>query len=131
MVSTVTNVQEEILSGLNNVLGWLPESECDDDNPVGRTVPRRLVERDSPGLAGTDYWTLLNMAEEMQSLDPKMNYDSLLIIGDEVWNFTNGQRTVNDIAFAIGAEFGFDLEPKHVLTLFRGLEQQGYVALDS
>ena len=131
LVSTVTNVQEEILSGLNNVLGWLPESERDDDNPVGRTVPRRLVERDSPGLAGTDYWTLLNMAEEMQSLDPKMNYDSLRIIGDEVWNFTNGQRTVNDIAFAIGAEFGFDLDPKHVLTLFRGLEQQGYVALDS
>ena len=69
------------------------------------------------------------MAEEMHARDPKMRYDSLRIIGDEIWNFADGVRSVSDIADAVGAEFDFDLEPRHVLKLFQGLASQGLVSL--
>ena len=60
-----------------------------------------------------------------------MRYDSLRIIGDEIWNFADGRRSVNEIADAVGAEFDFDLEPRHVLELFQGLAHQGYVSLSA
>ena len=128
--STKDQVQLEITDRLQQTVGWLQ-----DDNPVpvefpaGNVVPKRLVERDAPGLAGTGYWDQVQMAEEVHARDPKMRYDSLRIIGDEIWNFADGVRSVNDIADAVGAEFDFDLEPRHVLKLFQGLASQGFVSL--
>ena len=92
-------------------------------------MPKRLIERDPPGLAGTPYWDLYQMTEEMKQRDSKMIYDSIRVIGDEVWNWADGKRTVNDIAAGIGAEFDFDLESRHVLKLFQGLESKGFVSL--
>ena len=128
--STKDQVQLEIADRLQQTVGWLQ-----DDNPVpvefppGNVVPRRLIERDAPGLSGTGYWDQVQMAEEVHARDPKMRYDSLRIIGDEIWNFADGVRSVNDIADAVGAEFDFDLEPRHVLKLFQGLASQGFVSL--
>ena len=45
-----------------------------------------------PDLAGIGYWDLVQMAEEMHARDSKMRYDSLRIIGDEIWNFADGVR---------------------------------------
>ena len=128
--STKDQVQKEIADRLQQTMGWLEgDSPTPDEFPLGNVVPERLLERDAPGLAGTGYWDLVQMAEEMHTKDPKMRYDSLGIIGDEIWNFTDGNRSVNDIADAVGAEFDFDLEPRHVLKLFQGLASQGFVSL--
>ena len=128
--ATNGEVQKEIADRLRQTLDWLQDdSPVPDEFPPGNTVPKRLIERDAPGLVGTGYWELVQMAREMNARDPKMRYDSLRIIGDEIWNFTDGERSVNDIADAVGAEFDFDLEPRHVLKLFRGLADQGFVSL--
>ena len=130
LASTSEQVQKEIEDRLAQTLGWLQDDESSsDDFSPGNAVPKRLIERDAPGLAGTAYWDLVRMAEEMQARDPNMRYDSLRIIGDEIWNFADGRRSVNDIADAVGAEFDFDLDPSHVLELFQGLAGQGYVSL--
>ena len=128
--STATSLQEAIDARLAEATGWLGgDGGVSDGYEPGEVVPRRLAERDPPTLYGTGYWDLYHMAEEMQARDPKMRYDSLRIIGDEVWNFADGTRTVNQIAGAIGAEFDFDLEPRHVLKLYQGLEREGLVSL--
>ncbi len=128
--STRDDVQEEIADRLQQTLGWLQDdSPVSDEFAPGNVVPRRLIERDAPGLAGTGYWDLVRMAEEMHARDPNMRYDSLRIIGDEIWNFTDGHRTVNDITDAVAAEFDFDLDPQHILNLFQGLANEGYVSL--
>ena len=130
--STKDQVQKEIADRLRQTISWLRDDRpVSDEYPPGNVVPKRLIERDAPGLAGADYWDLVQMAEEMHARDPKMRYDSLRIIGDEIWNFTDGRRSVNDIADAIGAEFDFDLEPRHVLKLFQGLANQGFVSLST
>ena len=130
--ATSSAVQKEIGDRLEEVGGWLTNgaSAAEEFTP-GNVVPRRLVKRDAPGLAGTGYWDLYTMWQEMEARDPKMRYDSLRIIADEIWNFVDGKRSVNDIAEAIGSEFDFDLESRHVLKLFEGLVSEGFVALDS
>ena len=120
--------QQGIADTLKEVSSLLREEE-DVDFPAGKVVPKRLIERDPPGLAGTPYWDLYQMTEEMKQRDSKMIYDSIRVIGDEVWNWADGKRTVNDIAAGIGAEFDFDLESRHVLKLFQGLESKGFVSL--
>ena len=130
--STSAAIQKEIGDRLTEVSSWLSsDAGAPEEYAPGNVVPRRLVMRDAPGLAGTDYWDLYDMWQEMEGRDPKMRYDSLRIIGDEIWNFVDGKRSVNDIAAAIGAEFDFDIESRHVLKLFQGLVKEGFVALDN
>ena len=134
--ATKKQVQGEIEERLRQVTGWLKDGDAvDEDYALGEgyaaaeVIPRKLIERDAPGLAGTAYWDLVKMAEEMHDRDPNMRYDSLRIIGDEIWNFADGSRSVNEIADAVGAEFDFDLEPRQILKLFQGLAGQGFVSL--
>ncbi len=130
LTSAAEQIQADIGHRLEQAIGWLGDAQEDAAYTPGNAVPSRLVERDPPGLAGTAYWDLYRMSEEMHARDPKMLYDSLRIIADEVWNFTNSARSVNEIAWEIGAEFDFDLEPRHVLTLLQGLEREGFIRLD-
>jgi hypothetical protein len=50
------------------------------------------------------------------------------VIADEMWNWTDGKRTVNEISAGIGAEFDFDLESRHILKLFQGFESKGLIS---
>ena len=113
------------------MLDSLPEATPEEEFAPGEVVPKRLIDRDAPGLAGTDYWTLIRMSEEMTSRDPRVRFDSLRIIGDEIWNLTDGRRSVNEVSNAISAEFNFDLESRHILELFQGLSREGFVALEN
>ena len=128
--STKERLQGEIQQTLLDVSSLL----FDEPTPNfgdGNVIPKRLIERDPPGLAGTGYWDLYRMTEEMKERDPKMIYDSIRVIGDEIWNWADGKRSVNDIAARIGAEFDFDLESRHILTLYQGLAAMGFVELAS
>ncbi len=129
--TTKAQLQQRIEDRLSDVLGSLPEAAPEEEFAPGTVVPSRLIERDAPGLAGTDYETLIRMSEQMNARDPRVRYDSLRIVGDEIWNLTNGRRSVNEIANAISAEFNFDLEPNHILELFEGLSREGFVDLES
>ncbi len=130
--STKDAMQRDIGTRLEEVSGWLKNGTSEPEKfAAGEVVPRRAYERDAPGLAGTGYWEQYDMAEEMEARDPKIRYDSLRIIGDEIWNFVDGKRTVNEISDAIGAEFDFDLDSRHVLKLFQGLANSGFVSLDA
>ena len=130
--ATSDAIQRDIGERLGEVSGWLKNGTSEPEKfAAGEVVPRRAYERDAPGLAGTGYWDLYNMAEEMGARDPKVRYDSLRIIGDEIWNFVDGKRSVNEISEAIGAEFDFDLESRHILKLFQGLADRGFVILDA
>ena len=129
--TTKNQLQKRIQDRLAEVLDSLPEAAPEEEFAPGEVVPKRLIDRDAPGLAGTDYWTLVHMSEQMNARDPRVRFDSLRIIGDEIWNLTNGRRSVNEVSNAISAEFNFDLEPRHILELFQGLSREGYVALEN
>ena len=131
IAAVITKLQSRIKKRLSEVLKWLPKVAPSKAFDGGKVIPSRTVRRNGPGLAGTSYSALLRMSEEMNARDRRVRYDSLRIIGDEVWNFTDGERSINEISDAIRAEFDFDLHPRHILELFEGLEREGYVKLDS
>jgi len=127
--ATMNQMQTEIGDRLEQTSGWLQDGSPEpDDFAPGEVVPKRGVNR-RVGLSGVDYLDLITMAEEMEARDPKMRYDSLRIIGDELWMFIDGKRTVNQIAEAIGAEFDFDLEPRHILKIVQGMAKEGLVTV--
>jgi hypothetical protein len=125
--TTSERLQQDIADTLKEVSSLL-QDEQEMEFPAGNVVPKRMVERDPPGLAGTPYWDLYQMTEEMKQRDSKMIYDSIRVIADEAWNWADGKRTVNEITAGIGAEFDFDLEGRHILKLFQGLESKGLVS---
>ena len=72
----------------------------------------------------------MQIADAMADQDPKIIFDSLRPLGDEFWNFADGQRTVAEIAEAVCFEFGFDLSPSLFLPLVDGMERAGIIAID-
>jgi hypothetical protein len=127
--AVITKLQNRIKKRLSEVLKWLPNVTPNKAFDGGKVIPTRTVRRNGPGLAGTSYSALLRISQEMNARDRRVRYDSLRIIGDELWNFTDGERSINEISDAISAEFDFDLHPRHILELFEGLEREKYVKL--
>ena len=127
--AAATALKAEIAARVEAESRWLSGEDQADPFPDGDVVPSRLVKRSAPGLSGTSYPDLVAIAEEMARRDPRFNFHASRIVGDEMWNFTDGKRTVNQIAEMIGFEFEYDIDPRHILRLFKGLERAGLVAL--
>lgn len=127
--ATMNDMKAEIQDSLEKTVGWIQGGGPEPDEfPAGDVVPKRAVDRRVP-LSGVDYLDLMTMAEEMEARDPKVRFDSLRIIGDELWMFVDGKRTVNQISDAIGAEFDFDLDPRQILKIVQGMAEEGLLTL--
>lgn len=94
------------------------------------TIPHRTSDGIAPGVAGLTYDELTALVSAMQGEDAAVNWESLRIFGDELWNLADGRRTVAEIGEAICVEFGFRLEARHFLRLARGLEGAGLFRLE-
>ena len=68
--ATKDQLQKRIQDRLAEVLNSLPEATSEEEFAPGKVVPKRLIDRDAPGLAGTDYWTLLRMSEGNECSGP-------------------------------------------------------------
>jgi hypothetical protein len=92
-------------------------------------VPARAVDGVAPGVVGLSFDQTAALVEAMQAEDAHVNWETLRIFGDELWNLANGHRTIAEIAKATCLEFGFDVSARHFETIARGLERAGYFAL--
>jgi hypothetical protein len=92
-----------------------------------QTVVRRRHEGPGSAMAGTSYPELIDLVERMRARDPRVIFDSLRPMGDEIWNMIDGERTFGEIVEAVCLEFGFDLPPEHFLPLLEGLVTSGAV----
>ncbi len=127
--AAANTLKAEITDRVQAELQWVPSGRRRRTFRDGEVVPVRNVERSAPGLAGTSYEDLVEITGEMSARDPRFNFHASRIVGDEMWNLTNGERTVNRIAEVIGFEFDYDIDPGHILTLFQNLERAGHVTL--
>lgn len=89
-------------------------------------IPRRAVDGVAPGVVGLTYDEMAALVDAMRADDQAVNWETLRILGDELWNLADGRRTLAEIGEAICFEFGFHLSPDHFLTLARGLEKAGH-----
>jgi len=74
---------------------------------------------------------LAALVAAMAGEDANVNWETLRLLADELWNFTDGRRTIADVADAIGFEFGLRIRPDHLAALARGLERVGALTLEA
>ncbi len=91
--------------------------------PGARIIPHRMVDGVPPGVVGLTYDDMAGLVAAMRAEDARINWETLRIFGDELWNFADGRRSISEIADAVCHEFGFDVRADHFLTLARGLEK--------
>jgi aminopeptidase YwaD len=95
-----------------------------------RVVPRRKPAQLSPGVVGLGYDEMARLVEAMRAEDEGVNWETLRIFGDELWNFSDGRRTIGEIAHAVCVEFGFQVHPKHFLMLAEGFQRANLLTLE-
>ena len=61
-----------------------------------QTVVRKRHEGPGSALTGTSYPDLVGLVEHMRKRDPRVIFDSLRPMGDEIWNMIDGERTVEE-----------------------------------
>jgi hypothetical protein len=86
-----------------------------------QTVVRKRHEGPGSALTGMSYPELVALVEQMKERDPRVIFDSLRPIGDEIWNMIDGERTIAEVVEDTCLEFGFDLPPELFLRLVEGL----------
>jgi len=106
------------------------ESFGERSSEADEIVPCHPADRLPPGVVGLSYDEQAELVDAMRGEDARVNWETLRIISDELWNFADGTRTLRDIADAICFEFGFEIQPTHILTLARGFERAGLFALN-
>jgi aminopeptidase YwaD len=105
-----------------------PDGECSSE--ADELVPSRPADHLPPGVVGLTYDEQAELVDAMRGEDARVNWETLRILSDELWNFADGTRTLRDIADAICFEFGLEIQPKHILTMARGFQRAGVFALD-
>lgn len=93
-------------------------------------VPRRTIEGVPPGVAGLSYDETAALVAAMRQEDSRVNWETLRIFSDELWNLADGRRALHEIAEAICFEFGFAVGEEHFLALARGLAREGLFTLN-
>ena len=114
------DVERELASIPGSTLESLPASDAS-------LIPVKTGSDRAPRWAGLQYSDLLEIAEILRAEDDNAGFNCLRVVADEVWAFTDGTRTVEDIAVAVGSEFDLQVAPAAVMRLLRGLEAAGYV----
>ncbi|MDR7418406.1 MAG: hypothetical protein QN178_05815 [Armatimonadota bacterium] len=96
-----------------------------------RLVPKRSSDGVPPGAVGLSYDEMSALVGAMRADDARVNWETLRIFADELWNFADGRRTLAEIAQAVNFEFGFGVAATHFTVLARGLEKAGQFKLET
>ena len=122
MAETVAATAEQEIDALD--LGAETANGPGDGGDSGaRRVPVRTVDGDDALVerwTGLDYEDLLEIAAELGESDEDAGWRSLRVVSDEAWNFVDGERTVREIADAVGFEFGLNVEPGPIARILEG-----------
>jgi hypothetical protein len=126
----VADLQADIEAAAERERAALPNTESDgnDGSPVADRTPVRTAEQ-AARWDGLDYEDLRALADELATADDDAGWRSLRIVCDEVWNFVDGERTVGDIATAVGVEYDLTVEPGAVNRILEGHAESGNLEL--
>ncbi len=107
------------------------ESSPDEEKWDSRfdAVPVRTTDGIVDRWAGLSYAELLEIADDLATMDGTAGWRSMRIVADEAWNFVDGERTVAEIADSVGFEFDLTIDPEPIDALLRGHEQAGNLML--
>lgn len=91
---------------------------------VTKTVPIKV-----PGVnqvVRTGFELRWEMCNEMKKVDSDVNFYSIRPLSHEFVNFADGKLTIEEIASAVGYEYGLKIKGEHVLLFFEDLKEKGF-----
>ncbi len=116
----VNTLAESIRETADTVTNSLEASGTTDRSEVADLVPVRTTDGLVARWAGLEYADLLDIADELAAADEDAGWRSMRVVSDEAWNFVNDERTVGEIADAVGFEFGLQIEPDPIHRILKG-----------
>ena len=91
-----------------------------------KTVPKRIRGIEIP-VSRPDFHLRWDICNKMKKVDSDVNFYSIRPLSHEFINFIDGKRTVEEIAEAVGYEYGIKIVGEHVLLLFAHLEDRDLI----
>jgi hypothetical protein len=93
-----------------------------------KTIPKRIKNVEIP-VYRPEFNLRWELCNQMKDVDPDVNFYSIRPLSHEFINFIDGEKTVEEIAKAVGYEYGIRIIGDHVLLLFLHLEEIGLITL--
>jgi len=91
---------------------------------VTKTIAQKVHGKDLP-VARPDFFLRWEMCNKMKEVDPDVNFYSIRPLSHEFMNFVDDNRTIEEIANAVGYEYGMKIKGEHVLIYFTYLKDKG------
>ena len=123
--ATVDDLSDRIRRTAEAESGALPDVPAPDRPDVADLVPVRSTDDYVDRWAGLDYDALLEIADQLANSDDEAGWRSMRVVSDEAWNFVDGERTVGDIADAVGVEFDLRIDAEPIYRILAGHEEAG------
>lgn len=122
---TIDQLETQIRQTAEQVVDSFDLTEDEDRSDVAELVPVRETDGLVARWDGLEYADLLEVADELAETDDDAGWRSLRVVSDEAWNFVDDERTVGDIADAVGFEFGLTVQPGPIYRILEGHEESG------
>ncbi len=122
---TLEELEAQIEQTAKQVVDSFEISEEDERGDVAERLPVRETDGLVARWDGLEYADLLEIADELAEADEDAGWRSLRVVSDEAWNFVDDERTVGDIADAVGFEFGLEIQPEPIYHILEGHEESG------
>lgn len=122
---TIDQLETQIRQTAEQVVDSFDVTEDENRSDVAELVPVRETDGLVARWDGLEYADLLEVADELAEADDDAGWRSLRVVSDEAWNFVDDERTVGDIADAVGFEFGLTIQPEPIYRILEGHEESG------
>ncbi|MFP9062201.1 hypothetical protein ACLI4R_16990 [Natrialbaceae archaeon A-chndr2] len=123
--NTVDALQSQIQQTAEQVVDSLNVTGESDRAEVADLVPVRTTDGIVARWTGLAYDDLLEIADQLADADEDAGWRSLRVVSDEAWNFVDDERTVGEIADAVGFEFGLTVESEPIYRILEGHRDGG------
>lgn len=105
----------------------LSTTSAPPNDDAGAVIPVPAYEGPPPRDFGLQYPEMADLVARMRTVDPRTYWDTLLVLTDELWNLSDGRRTLDDIAAIVSEQFGLNIEAGHLERLVLGIERAGHM----
>lgn len=122
---TVDELESQIEQTAKQVVESFDATADSDRSEVAELVPVRTTDDLVARWVGLEYEDLLEIADKLAESDEDAGWRSLRVVSDEAWNFVDGERSVGEIADAVGFEFDLTIEPEPIYRILAGHESGG------
>ncbi|UTF55709.1 hypothetical protein [Natronosalvus rutilus] len=122
---TIDDLELQIQQTAEKVVDSFNDTKESNRGEIAELIPVRTTDDLVARWVGLEYNDLLEIADQLADADENAGWRSLRVVSDEAWNFVDGERTVGEIADAVGFEFEMTIHPEPVHRILKGHEDGG------